>query len=122
TKGYYNKPAATQAAFCNEWLKTGDMGYLDEDGFVYIVDRRNDLIISGGENIYPAELEKALMNIKGISAAGVCGMSHSNCDEPPRAFTQSKDAHHFASQIKLTLQESLATYKTPDKIFLVSTL
>lgn len=122
TKGYYNKPAATQAAFCNEWLKTGDMGYLDEDGFVYIVDRRNDLIISGGENIYPAELEKALMNIKGISAAGVCGMSDANWGERPVAFIESNDAHLSASEIKLTLQESLAPYKIPDKIFLVSTL
>lgn len=122
TKGYYNKIEATKNSFCDDWLKTGDMGYIDEDGFIYIVDRRSDLIISGGENIYPAEIEKALMGITGIDAAGVCGVSDPNWGQRPVAFIETNHDNLSASEIKTTLQQMIANYKIPDRIFLVSKL
>ena len=75
TKGYWNREEANQESFDNGWLKTGDLGYIDEDGFLFVVDRRKDLIISGGENIYPAEIESVLKGIEGIKDAGVVGKS-----------------------------------------------
>ena len=57
TKGYWNRHDATKRRFKRGWLYTGDIGYLDEEGFLYVLDRRSDLIISGGENVYPAEIE-----------------------------------------------------------------
>src|SRR5690606_250483 len=73
THGYYENEKANQLAFHNGWLKTGDMGYVDEDGFLYVVDRRKDLIISGGENIYPSEIESVLTGMKEIKEVGVTG-------------------------------------------------
>ena len=68
------------------WLPTGDIGYLDEEGYLYIVDRRSDLIISGGENIYPAEIENVLAAHPNVREAGVCGKEHSEWGSVPVAF------------------------------------
>jgi len=72
--GYWNLPEATEKTLTDEgWLRTGDAGYLDEDGYLYIHDRVKDMIISGGENIYPAEVENALYGHKDISDVAVIG-------------------------------------------------
>lgn len=71
---YWDKPEATAAAFRNGWLHTGDIGVMDEDGFFYIVDRKNDMLISGGYNIYPREVEDVLMGYPGVSEAAVVGL------------------------------------------------
>ena len=74
-KGYWNKPEATAKAITDDgWLKTGDAGYLDEDGYLYIHDRVKDMIVTGGENIYPAEVENALMSHPDIADVAVIGV------------------------------------------------
>src|SRR5262249_30998649 len=71
TRGYDHNPKATAEAIHDGWLSTGDIGYLDEEGYLYVLDRHNDLIISGGENIYPAEIESILLSHPDILEAGV---------------------------------------------------
>ena len=71
---YWNNPEATAAAFRNGWLHTGDVGYMDEDGFFYLVDRKNDMLISGGYNVYPREVEDVLLACEGVVEAAVIGL------------------------------------------------
>lgn len=71
---YWNRPEATEKAFRNGWLHTGDVGYMDEDGFYYLVDRKNDMLISGGYNVYPREVEDVLMSFEGVVEAAVVGL------------------------------------------------
>ena len=71
---YWNRPEATAEAFRNGWLHTGDIGYVDEDGFFYLVDRKNDMLISGGYNVYPREVEDVLLSCEGVVEAAVVGL------------------------------------------------
>ena len=73
-KGYYKNDAANAAAFRNGWFHTGDIGYRDEDGFYFIVDRKSDMIIRGGENIYPREIDEVLYQHPAIAAAAAVGV------------------------------------------------
>ena len=73
-KGYWNKPEETAAVLKNGWLHTGDVGYMDEDGYIYLTDRKKDLIIRGGENIYPKEIENILHQHPAVLEAGVIGI------------------------------------------------
>lgn len=75
TRQYWNNPEATKAAFTDGWFRSGDIGYRDAEGFLYIVDRLKDLIITGGENVYPAEVERALMELPGVLDVAVVGVS-----------------------------------------------
>lgn len=122
TKKYYKNEQATKHLFDNEWLVTGDMGYLDKDGFLYLIDRRTDLIISGGENIYPSEIEAVLSEMELIEEVGVTKQKSLQWGEVPVAFI-------IADQTKLTKQEimtfakkRLAKYKVPNEIYFIDTL
>jgi fatty-acyl-CoA synthase len=84
-KGYLNRPDETAAAIRDGWLYTGDIGKMDTDGFLYILDRKKDMIISGGENIYPAEIEDALLNNPKIKDVGVIGYPHEKWGEAVKA-------------------------------------
>src|SRR5699024_4802634 len=84
--GYDNNEQATKESFKDVWLKTGDVGYGDEDGFLYVVDRPTDLIISGGENIYPSEIENCLLKIDGVEESPVVGKPDETWGEVPVAF------------------------------------
>lgn len=103
------------------WLHTGDVGYLDEQGYLYVVDRRSDLIISGGENIYPAEIENILLGHPNVKEAGVCGVEHDKWGQVPVAFIVAKkqmteqEIIHFCTQ-------HLANYKVPKQVHFVSRL
>lgn len=121
TKGYYNNSEATKKAIQNGWLATGDLGYLDEDGYLYVVDRRNDLIISGGENIYPSEVESALLRYPGIIEAGVTGKEDKKWGEVPVAFIIT-DSHYDRSELMNFLSNHLASYKLPKQVFEVQEL
>lgn len=83
-KSYFNRESANEASFQNGWLKTGDLGYLDSEGFLYVLDRRSDLIISGGENIYPAEVESVLLSHPAVAEAGVSGQRTKMGESAPR--------------------------------------
>src|ERR1700680_883664 len=71
---YWNNPEATAEVFRGGWLHTGDIGYMDEDGFFYLVDRKNDMLISGGYNVYPREVEDVLLSCEGVVEAAVIGL------------------------------------------------
>ncbi|WP_318617672.1 o-succinylbenzoate--CoA ligase [Sporosarcina sp. YIM B06819] len=94
------------------WLPTGDIGYFDEEGYLYIVDRRSDLIISGGENIYPAEIEHVLVAHPGVREAGVCGREHTEWGSVPIAFVVAEDKV-TAEELLMFCEERLARYKVP---------
>ncbi|GIO24941.1 o-succinylbenzoate--CoA ligase [Oceanobacillus sp. J11TS1] len=114
TPGYYRRKDANEKSFNEGWLSTGDIGYLDEEGFLYVVDRRSDLIISGGENIYPSEIENALLQIKGIQEAGVTGWQHREWGEVPIAFiVANQDIDITKEFVHTSLKERLASYKLP---------
>lgn len=86
TKGYWNKPEVTAAAFEGDWFKTGDAARQDEDGFFYLVDRKKDMYISGGENVYPAEVEAAIAELTDVAESAVIGVAHEKWGEVGKAF------------------------------------
>jgi o-succinylbenzoate---CoA ligase len=121
TKGYYKRIDATNDAIQDGWLYTGDIGYVDEEGFLYVLDRRKDLIISGGENIYPAEIESVLLSHSKISEAGVTGLADETWGQVPIAFIVVRE--NISIQDVITFcQEHLAGYKVPRKVFIVEKL
>ena len=99
------------------WLHTGDMGYLDEDGFLYIIDRLKDMIVSGGENVYPAEIEKVLLQLPEIDEASVVGIPDDKWGEVPKAFIVCKhNAPPSKEDIIAFCRQNLAGYKIPRHI------
>ena len=119
TKGYLQREQTSQQVIINGWLATGDIGYLDDEGFLYVLDRRSDLIISGGENVYPAEVEAVLLACEKIADAGVIGIDDEQWGQIPIAFIVSKaDCHLTDEEIVSFCQRKLARYKVPKKIIL----
>ncbi|SFE37181.1 o-succinylbenzoate--CoA ligase [Alteribacillus iranensis] len=118
TRGYLNNLAATEKAIHEGWFYTGDIGYLDKEGFLYVLDRRSDLIISGGENIYPAEIESVLSSFPAVQEAGVIGKKDEEWGEVPVAFVvvNAQSAETIIREIKTYCEERLASYKVPRKI------
>lgn len=121
-KGYWNREEESKKANVNGWFYTGDIGYLDEDGFLYVLDRRSDLIISGGENIYPAEVESVLLAHQSIDEAGVIGIEDEKWGQVPVAFVKTNSTFIDEDEIILFCQERLANYKIPVKIYFVENL
>ena len=122
-QGYLNRPEATAETIVGGWLKTGDLGYMDEDGFIYIVDRKKDLIISKGINIYPREIEEVLMNNPHIKAAAVIGVPDEKSGEVPVAYVELEDGTNINERaIKTYLKEHLANFKLPKSIIIVDEL
>lgn len=121
TKGYYKRAETNKVVFENNWLHTGDMGYLDDQGYLYVVDRRNDLIISGGENIYPSEIENVLVQIEGIEEAGVKGSPNEEWGMVPIAFIVCSRPIS-ENEIAAHLEKYLAKYKRPKEIHVVNEL
>lgn len=121
--GYLNRPDATDQTIINGWLRTGDLGYVDEDGYLFIVDRIKDLIISKGLNIYPREIEEVLNSIDGINASAVIGVNDEKQGEIPVAYIECDEgATQDESAIKQKLRDSLANYKVPKYIKFVDEL
>lgn len=118
TSGYLHR-GHDSADFMDEgWFKTGDVGYLDEEGFLFVQDRRKDLIISGGENIYPAEIEGILLSHPQIHDAGVIGIKDDKWGQVPVAFVLKK-GHVSEEEIIEYCSERLAKYKLPKRIYFV---
>ncbi|AST92969.1 MULTISPECIES: o-succinylbenzoate--CoA ligase [Sutcliffiella] len=118
TTGYLHR-----ASFEDGWLYTGDIGYLDDEGFLYVLDRRSDLIISGGENIYPAEIESVLQSHPDVIDSGVTGVEDEKWGEVPNAFVVLKSgAKTTKEDIMNFLYDRLAKYKIPKRIMFVDTL
>ncbi|GAE46119.1 O-succinylbenzoic acid-CoA ligase [Mesobacillus boroniphilus JCM 21738] len=122
TIGYLNRPDVTADKIRDKWLHTGDIGYLDSDGFLYVLDRRSDLIISGGENIYPAEIEGVLLSHPGVSDAGVIGAPDEKWQQVPVAFIVKSDPGVSEKELLALCEEKLAKYKLPKKFYFVESL
>ncbi|MCY4062558.1 MAG: o-succinylbenzoate--CoA ligase [Chloroflexi bacterium] len=122
-RGYYGDPAATDAALRDGWLQTGDIGYLDEDGDLFILQRRADLIVSGGENIYPAEVERVLRSHPQVAEAVVFGAPDAQWGQRVAALIQPVFGASISTKdIDRFLRERLASYKSPRKIVFVDAL
>lgn len=121
TTGYYQNEAINESVLRQGWLATGDLGYLDKEGFLYVVDRRKDLIISGGENVYPAEIENVLVGINGIKEAGVVGQEDSKWGKVPVAFIIVEDELDL-DLVRQQCREELAKYKVPKAFYIVDSL
>jgi acyl-CoA synthetase (AMP-forming)/AMP-acid ligase II len=112
--GYWNLPDATAATIRNGWLHTGDAGYMDRDGYVYIYDRVKDMIISGGENIYPAEIENALFGHPAIADVAVIGVPDGTWGEAVKAIVVRKPgAEVSAEELVDFARERIAGFKVP---------
>jgi len=119
-KGYYKNPAATAEAFRNGWFHTGDIGYRDADGFYYIVDRKSDMIIRGGENIYPREIDEVLYQHPAVAAAAAVGIPDDLYGEEVTAFVVLNESAMVSENELVTFcKEHLADYKCPKTIRLV---
>ena len=125
-QGYYKREDATKETIVNGWLKTGDLVKIDEDGFIFIMDRKKDLIISKGINIYPREIEELLYQLDEVDAAAVIGeKNEATGDEVPVAFVVFKDdAKDSLSEndIKKYLKNHLANFKIPKNVYFVDEL
>ena len=119
---YWNNPQATAEALREGWLYTGDAARVDEDGFIYIVDRIKDMIISGGENIYPAEVEEVIISHPAVVEAGVIGRADEKWGEVPVAFVVSSDATLSGPDILAYLDGKIARYKIPKVANIVDAL
>lgn len=122
--GYWNNNKATRSAFNNEWFATGDIGYFDDDGFLYLVDRLKDIIISGGENIYPAETENIILAYKGVVEVSVVGRADKKWGEVPVAFVvRAPGIFHIDSKdIIDDCRSQIAHYKCPKNVIFVKEL
>ena len=120
--GYVDNRKANLESFLDGWLKTGDLGYFDEAGFLYVVERRSDLIISGGENIYPSEVESALLQIPGVVDAGVFGKTNTTWGSVPVACIVRENEAVTEQEIMTLLKPYLATYKIPKQYYFVKEL
>ena len=122
-KGYYKREDATNETIINGWLLTGDIGKMDEDGYIYILDRKKDLIISKGVNIYPREIEEVCLKYPGIKECAVVGKKDENLGEIPVAFVEVEDGVNINEvELKKFLKNHLANYKIPKHIYFVENL
>ena len=116
-RAYYRDPAATENALKDGWLHTGDIGYLDQDGDLFVLQRRSDLIISGGENVYPVEVETVLRTHPAIAEAVVLGLDDSEWGQRLAAAIQLKPGLHASADELITFaRHNLASYKVPREI------
>ncbi|HLV83015.1 MAG TPA: AMP-binding protein, partial [Devosia sp.] len=114
---YYNEPQATADAFMDGWLRTGDVGHMDEDGYAFLVDRIKDLIISSGFNVYPRTIEEALMAHDAVEEANVIGVPDDYRGEAPIAFVKLCDgASITADELKVFLAERISKIEMPREI------
>ena len=123
-KGYWNREEANDSSFVTDesgtWFKSGDMGYMDDDGFLFISDRLKDMIISGGENIYPAQIEQELAQLEAVAAAAVFGVPDEKWGEVGRAAIVVREGHELTEDEVLEyLNGRLARYKIPKSVVFV---
>jgi fatty-acyl-CoA synthase len=122
--GYLGLPEATAAAFTDDgWFRSGDLGYLDEDGYLYIADRLKDMIISGGENVYPAEIENLVNDIDGVTGVAVIGVPDDRWGEVPWAIVTVRDGVTVDTEtVRAHLDGRLARFKLPKQVVVVDEL
>jgi long-chain acyl-CoA synthetase len=121
-KGYWNNPEATAETFLGDWLKTGDVGRMDAQGFIYIEDRKKDMIKVSGFNVYPNELENVASMHPGVSEAAAIGVPDDDTGEAIRLFVVRKDPQLTEEGLRDFLREQLTGYKIPRDIVFMKEL
>jgi long-chain acyl-CoA synthetase len=117
-RGYWNKPEATAASFSGGWLHSGDIARLDEDGFIYIVDRAKDMVIRGGENVYSVEVEAALFEHPAVSDVAVIGVPHEVLGEEVGAVVVLRPGSEVTvDDLREHVAERIASFKVPTHIW-----
>jgi len=111
--GYWNNPEASAAALRGGWLHTGDLGYVDDEGYLYVVDRKKDMLISGGLNVYPAELERLIANVPGVVEVAVVGVPDERWGETPLVIVFTNGAKVEANDVLQVCRDNLADFKLP---------
>ncbi len=111
--GYWNQPEASEVALANGVVHTGDLGYLDDEGYLFVVDRKKDMLISGGLNVYPAEIERVLVTIPGVIEVAVIGVPDARWGETPAVVVWSNGATIDAGSVLAACTGTLADYKLP---------
>ena len=116
-KGYWNQPEATAQALRNGWMHTGDLGTMDEEGFVYVVDRLKDMIITGGENVYSAEIENVICQHSAVSMCAVIGIPSPEWGETVHAIVVPKEGFTLDQESLLAhCRDQVAGYKCPRSV------
>ena len=117
-KGYLNRPEETARAFWGPWFRSGDVGHLDQEGYLYIVDRIKDMIITGGENVYPREVEELLYELPQVAECSVVGLPDREYGEKVTAVIVPKNGADLdPEELKAYLKQRLSGFKVP-KVFL----
>ena len=122
-KGYYGNPEGTRETIRNGWLYTGDLARMDEEGFFYIVDRKKEMIVSGGENIYPREIEEVLITHPAIADVAVVGIPDPDWGESVKAFVALKEGEMISEQEVINFcKKYLASYKKPKAVAFIPSI
>ena len=122
-KGYFKNPKATAEAMKGGWLHTGDIGYLDEEGWLYVVDRKKDMILKGGENIYPAEIENILYKHPQVAEAAVIGVPHDVYGEDVAAFVvKTGDGDLSEEEVIAFVKKDITSFKAPAQVHFIKHL
>lgn len=122
-KGYWNRPEETEKAFIDGWFRTGDVGVLDEEGYLYLVDRKRDLIIVSGFNVFPSEVENALLLNPKVAEAAVVGVPHAYTGETVKAYVVLEPGEEATeAELVADVQTRLARFKCPSTIAIVEEL
>jgi long-chain acyl-CoA synthetase len=122
-KGYYKRPEATAEAIRNGWFHSGDLGRMDERGYVYIVDRLKDMIIRGGFNVYPRELEEVMMTHDAIAQVAVIGVPEPTLGEEVKAVVMLKPGRQASvDELMAWCKERMAAYKYPRHVDIVAAM
>lgn len=121
--GYWNRPEATAETIVDGWLHTGDIGRFDDEGYLYIVDRKKDMIISGGSNVYAREVEEAILRCHGVKEVAVIGLSHPKWGEMVTAVLVAEDGVAQATpELEAFCRREIADYRRPRQFFWVDAL
>jgi long-chain acyl-CoA synthetase len=121
--GYWNQPEETKKAFRNDWLLTGDVGHRDADGYYYITDRKKDMLIVNGINVYPREIEEVIYHYPGVREAAVIGVPDARRGEQPVAFVSPAEGQTLDEKALLQfIRSKLADYKAPKQIIILPSL
>jgi long-chain acyl-CoA synthetase len=116
-KGYYKKPEATAEAIRGGWFHTGDIAHMDDEGYIFIMDRKKDMVLRGGFNVYPREVEDVLMTHPAVSMAAVLGVPHEALGEEVKAFVIRKPGAEIdEAELVAWCRENMAAYKYPRTI------
>jgi len=122
-QGYWNHPEETEKAFRGEWLLTGDVGYRDEEGYYFITDRKKDMLLVNGNNVYPREIEDVIYQFPGVKEVAVIGIPDSRRGEQPVAYVAAMEDQVLQEDAILQyVKERMADYKNPKKIIFLPAL